>query len=176
MARRMDRKVIKLEAAFGSDRQAIVVKRNQDLIVADLMQDVERTFKIPMAEQVIFHKGTSLCDYPNEKLETLGVENNHTIRITRDPELPNRSPRPPVMRNMLPNGAMMMMPNNGGGGGGASGRTSPPAMMMNNSSRYHPNGGYNAGGSALDPVSYLKEIAPQRVPDPTPYQMQIYKF
>lgn len=156
MARRMDRKVIKLEAAFGSDRQSIVVKRNQDLVVADLMEDIQRSFKIPMAEQVIFHKGTSLCDYPNEKLETLGVENNHMIRITRDSDLPNRSPRPPVIRNMLPNG-----------------RPQSPPMMSQQSARYMPNGYSSA--TALDPVSYLKEIAPQRVPDPTPYQMQVYK-
>lgn len=164
MARRMDRKVIKLETAFGSDRQSIVVKRNQDLVVSDLMEEVQRVFKIPMNEQVIFHKGTSLCDYPSEKLENLGVENNHMIRITRDPDLPNRSPRPPVMRNVLPNGAM------------TTGRLSP-MLAQQQSARYQPQNGYAsaANNGGLDPVSYLKEIAPQRVPDPTPYQMQVYK-
>ena len=93
MARRMDRKTIKLEAAFGSERQFIIVNRKQDLIVRDLMEEVQRVFKIPIDEEVIFHKGTNLCDFVNETLENLGVENNHTIRITRDPELPNRSPR-----------------------------------------------------------------------------------
>jgi hypothetical protein len=93
MARRMDRKVIKLEAAFGSDRQSIVIKRNQDLIVQDLMEDIQRIFKIPIEEQVVFHKGTNLCDFIHETLENLGVENNNPIRVTRDPELPKRSPR-----------------------------------------------------------------------------------
>ena len=89
----MDRKTVKLEAAFGSERQFIVVNRKQDLIVRDLMEEVQRVFKIPIDEQVIFHKGTNLCDFIHESLETLGVENNHTIRVTRDPDLPNRSPR-----------------------------------------------------------------------------------
>lgn len=93
MARRMDRKVIKLEAAFGSERQFIVVTRSQDLVVRDLMEDVQKTFKIPMNEQVIFHKGTNLCDFPSETLEHLGVENNQPIRVTRDSELPLRTAR-----------------------------------------------------------------------------------
>ena len=68
MARRMDRKVIKLEAAYGSERQTIYVKRNQDLIVRDLMEEVQNVFKIPMDEQVVFHKGTNLCDFVNQTL------------------------------------------------------------------------------------------------------------
>lgn len=136
MARRMDRKVIKLEAAYGSERQFILVKRNQDLVVRDLMEDVQKVFKIPVEEQVIFHKGTNLCDFVNEKLETLGIENNHSIRVTRDPQLPLRSPRSRQTYNSLG----------------------------------QPNQNNN-----LDPVSYLKEIAPNRVPDPTPYQVQVFK-
>ncbi|CAF0880474.1 unnamed protein product [Brachionus calyciflorus] len=93
MARRMDRKVIKLEAAYGSERQFIVVTRGQDLVVRDLMEDIQKNFKIPMDQQVVFHKGTNLCDFPGEKLEQLGVENNHQIRVTRDPELPARTSR-----------------------------------------------------------------------------------
>ncbi|RNA00886.1 hypothetical protein BpHYR1_038497 [Brachionus plicatilis] len=93
MARRMDRKVIKLEAAYGSERQFIVVTRSQDLIVRDLMEDVQKAYKIPMNEQVIFHKGTNLCDFPTDTLEQLGVENNHPIRVTRDSELPLRTAR-----------------------------------------------------------------------------------
>lgn len=159
----MDRKVIKLEAAFGSERQSIVVKRNQELVVADVMEDVQRVYKIPIAEQVIFHKGTNLCDFPSEKLENLGVENNHMIRITRDPELPNRSPRPPVIRNPV---------------GMTSGQMSPRMMqqqMMQPGQGQGMTPRYPNGAGGLDPVSYLKEIAPQRVPDPTPYQMQVYK-
>jgi hypothetical protein len=147
MARRMDRKVIKLEAAYGSERQTVYVKRNQDLIVRDLMEEVQHVFKIPIEELVIFHKGTNLGEYMHQTLENLGVENNHQIRVTRDPELPNRSPR---SRNII----QQMPPNNG--------TMRPP-----------PN--YNAQ-QGMDPVSYLKEIAPQRVPDHTPYQVRVYKY
>ena len=58
MARRMDRKVIKLECAFGPERQPILVKRDHDLVVRDLMQEIQKTYRIPMEEQVVFHKGT----------------------------------------------------------------------------------------------------------------------
>lgn len=147
MARRMDRKVIKLEAAYGSERQTIYVKRNQDLIVRDLMEEVQVMFKIPIDEQVIFHKGTNLCDFINQSLENLGIENNHQIRITRDPELPQRSPR---NRSLLQSNAQMMRPQND---------------ITN----------LNSQQKGLDPLSYLKEISPQRVPDPTPHQVKIYK-
>lgn len=93
MARRADRKVIKLETAFGSERNWLIVKRNQDLVVRNVMEDVEKQFKIPIDQQVIFHKGKNLCDTPNESLEALGVENNNLVRITNDPTLPSRSPR-----------------------------------------------------------------------------------
>jgi hypothetical protein len=89
----MDRKVIKLETAHGSERNWLIVKRSHDLIVRNIMEDIQKQFKIPMDEQVVFHKGKNLCDYPNETLENLGIENNNLIRITRDPELPNKSPR-----------------------------------------------------------------------------------
>lgn len=111
MARRMDRKVIKLEAAYGSERQFIVVTRSQDLVVRDLMEDVQKTFKIPMNEQVIFHKGTNLCDFPNETLEHLGVENNHPIRVTRDSELPLRTARSREIQAALSSNNMFSAPN-----------------------------------------------------------------
>ena len=91
--RRMDRKVIKLETAIGSSRDWLIVKRNHDLIVRNIQEDIMRQFKIPIEELVVFHKGKNLCDYPNETLESLGVENNNLIRITRDQTLPTRSPR-----------------------------------------------------------------------------------
>lgn len=140
MARRMDRRVIKLEAAYGSERQFIVVKRNQELIVRDVMEEINRVFRIPMDELVIFHKGTNLCDYVNEKLENLGVENNHPIRVCRDEELVKRSPR----------GKAQFQYDD------MTGHRQPQ-------------------NRALSPVSYLKEIAPDRVPDPTPYKVQMYK-
>lgn len=111
MARRMDRKVIKLEAAFGSERQFIVVTRSQDLVVRDLMEDVQKTFKIPMNEQVIFHKGSNLCDFPSETLEHLGVENNHPIRVTRDSELPMRTARLRESEMALSSKNMFVSPN-----------------------------------------------------------------
>jgi hypothetical protein len=159
MARRMDRKVIKLEAAFGSERQFILVKRNQDLIVRDLMEEVQKIFKIPIDEQVIFHKGNNLCDFVNEKLEALGIENNHMVRVTRDPELPKRSPRPQqqLVKNQPLNAAYHQQP-----------QIYPSYQNGPNNFNNHQNG--------LDPLSYLKEISPQRVPDPTPYQVQVYKY
>ena len=45
---------------------------------------------------------------------------------------------------------------------------SPRSVNSTNSVYSRPTG-------ALDPISYLKEISPQRVPDPTPYQIQMYK-
>ena len=87
MSRRMDYKVIKLECAYGSDRQHIVVNRSQDLTVNDLMQDIHRIYKIPLEELVIFHRGTTISDFPNERLENLGVENNHQIKINHDQTL-----------------------------------------------------------------------------------------
>lgn len=147
MALRGDRKVIKLEAAYGSERQFIVIKRNQDLIVHDVLEEIQKTFKIPVDQQVIFHKGTNLCDFPSEKLENLGIENNHLVRITRDQELPSRSPRSRLAYIQQANNLM----NNG--------------IIQNNK--------FNTG---LDSVSYLKEISPQRVPDPTPFQVQVYKY
>jgi hypothetical protein len=158
MARRMDRKVIKLEAAFGSERQFVLVRRNQDLIVHDLMEEVQKIFKIPINEQVIFHKGTNLCDFLNEKLEALGIENNNQIRITRDSELPKRSPRPQQqLAKSQPTNAAYQQP-----------QIYPSYQNGPNNMNNHQNG--------LDPLSYLKEISPQRVPDPTPYQVQVYKY
>lgn len=168
----MDRKVIKLEAAFGSERVPIVVNRKQDLVVMDVMEDVQKVMKIPINEQVIFHKGTNLCDFPTEKLENLGVENNHTIRVTRDSELPSRSPRAPMTRNYVVSGNGVSYPPIGG--------TSPTMMNVqgqgsgpfNSATSPRYANGYSGG---LDPVSYLKEITPNRVSDPNPYQMQAYK-
>lgn len=158
MARRMDRKVIKLEAALGSERQFIVITRKEDLIVRDVMEEVNKVFKIPMDVQVIFHKGTNLCDFMNSTLESLGVENNHPIRVCRDDDLLNKSPRSKQSymygNNTNNNGNMNNMNNN----------------MMNNNS-YN----YNQPNRPLSPVSYLKEISPGRVPDPTPHQVQMYK-
>lgn len=170
----MDRKVIKLEAAFGSDRQAIVVKRNRDLLVSDVMEDIARVFKIPVDEQVIFHRGTNLSDFPNEPLENLGVENNNVIRVTRDPELPSRSPRrvntdraSPVMMmgNGVGSGGMM---GNGGGGSGV--------MMTGGGPGTSPRYVNGYAGDGLDPISYLKEVSPFSSRQPNNYQMQSFKW
>ena len=141
MARRMDRKVIKLEAALGSERQFIVVTRKQDLIVRDVMEEVQKVYKIPMEVQTVFHKGTNLCDFMDSTLESLGVENNHPIRVCRDDDLLNKSPRSKQSYN----------------------------SNINNSNNN------NQTNRKLSPVSYLKEISPGRVPDPTPHQVQMYK-
>ena len=92
--RPISRNIIKLEAAHGPDRQQIVIKRNQDLIVLDVLEDLQNIFRIPVEEQLIFHKGKNICNFKNETLEKLGMENLDQIKILRDSELPYRtSPR-----------------------------------------------------------------------------------
>ncbi|CAF3820505.1 unnamed protein product [Rotaria sordida] len=83
MARRQDRKVIKIEAAYGSDRQTFIVKRNYDLRVRDVQEDAATTFRIPIDQLILYWKGRNICETPNELLETLGIENNHTMRVCR---------------------------------------------------------------------------------------------
>lgn len=56
MARRQDRKVIKIEAAYGSDRQTFIVKRNYDLRVRDVQEDAAKVFKMPVDELVLYWK------------------------------------------------------------------------------------------------------------------------
>ncbi len=56
MARRQDRKVIKIEAAYGSDRQTIIVKRNYDLRVRDVQEDAAKVFKMPLDQIILYWK------------------------------------------------------------------------------------------------------------------------
>jgi hypothetical protein len=56
MARRQDRKVIKIEAAYGSDRQTFTVKRNYELHVRDVQEDAGKAFKIPTDEIILYWK------------------------------------------------------------------------------------------------------------------------
>ncbi len=56
MARRQDRKVIKIEAAYGSDRQTVIVKRNYDLRVRDLQEDISKVFKMPLDQIILYWK------------------------------------------------------------------------------------------------------------------------
>ncbi|CAF1953415.1 unnamed protein product [Rotaria magnacalcarata] len=83
MARRPDRKVIKIEAAYGSDRQTIIVKRNYDLRVRDIQEDASKVFKMPLDQIILYWKGRNICETPNELLEILGIENNHQMRVCR---------------------------------------------------------------------------------------------
>ncbi len=156
MSRRLAGNVIKLEVYFGADRQTIMIRRNQDLVVRDVMEEIEKAIGIPFEEQVIFHKGNNLSEYMDTTLEQLGIENNHPIRINRDPLLPKRSPR------------QNRSPNNGMGHQQMISGYPQDHMMMNNQVP-------QVVQHSLDPKSYLKEIQPGRVPDPTPYQVQLYK-
>ncbi|CAF3553054.1 unnamed protein product [Adineta steineri] len=83
MARRQDRKIIKLEAAYGSDRQTFIVKRDYELHVRDVTDEAGKQFKIPSDQVILFWKGRNICERPDELLETLGIENNNTMRICR---------------------------------------------------------------------------------------------
>ncbi len=56
MARRQDRKVIKLEASYGSDRQTFIVKRDQDLRVRDVQEDASKVFKMPLDQIILYWK------------------------------------------------------------------------------------------------------------------------
>jgi hypothetical protein len=56
MARRQDRKVLKIEAAYGSDRQTLIVKRNYDLRVCDLQEDAAKVFKMPVDQIILYWK------------------------------------------------------------------------------------------------------------------------
>lgn len=56
MARRQDRKVIKIEAAYGSDRQTFIVKRNSDLRVRDVQEDAASLFRIPIDQIILYWK------------------------------------------------------------------------------------------------------------------------
>ena len=56
MARRQDRKVIKLEAAYGSDRQTFIVKRDYDLRVRDVQEDASKVFKMPLEQIILYWK------------------------------------------------------------------------------------------------------------------------
>ncbi len=171
----MDRKVIKLEAAYGSERQFIVVKRNQDLIVRDVMEEINRVFKIPMDVQTVFHKGTNLCDFMNETLENLGVENNHPIRICRDEELLNKSPR---SKQSYMYGNNNSNSNSNGNYNYNNNLNNNTINNNNNNNQQYNNQQYNNQYQAnrpLSPVSYLKEISPGRVPDPTPHKVHLYK-
>lgn len=62
MARRQDRKVIKIEAAYGSDRQTIIVKRNYDLRVRDVQEDASKVFKMPLDQIILYWKVNSSID------------------------------------------------------------------------------------------------------------------
>ncbi len=56
MARRQDRRVIKIEASYGSDRQTFIVKRNYDLHVSDVQEDAAKVFKIPTDQIILYWK------------------------------------------------------------------------------------------------------------------------
>lgn len=162
MSRRLAGNVIKLEVYFGADRQTIMIRRERDLIVRDIMEEVEKTLGIPVYEQVIFHKGNNLTDHIDVTLEHLGVENNHPIRINHDPEIGQRSPR--IMEKFMHQQGMQQPQ-----------QQQQQQHGQNQPQQYQQQApSYQAQQAPMDPQSYLKEIAPSRVPDPTPYQVQVY--
>lgn len=68
MARRQDRRVIKIEAAYGSDRQTFIVKRNYELRVRDVQEDASKTFRMPV-DQIVLYWKVSRLDF-NEQSKT----------------------------------------------------------------------------------------------------------
>ena len=71
MARRQDRKVIKLEAAHGSDRQTFIIKRTYDLRVLDVLEDASKLFKIPVDSLVLYWKVNNSIIYVHKSIEIL---------------------------------------------------------------------------------------------------------
>lgn len=159
MSRRLAGNVIKLEVYFGADRQTIMIRRERDLVVRDIMEEVEKNYGIPIYEQVIFHKGNNLTDHIDVTLEQLGVENNHPIRINHDAEIGQRSPR-----------LMAKLQHQMGHQQGQNQQMQPQQYQQQAHNYQAP----HIQQAPLDPQSYLKEISPGRVPDPTPYQVQVY--
>ncbi|CAF3646864.1 unnamed protein product [Adineta steineri] len=111
MARRQDRKVIKIEAAYGSDRQTFIVKRDYDLRVRDVQEDAAKVFKMPLEEIILYWKGRNICNTPNELLETLGIENNHQMRVCREDDPTQQNRRRELLSNTAPN--QQNVPSNG---------------------------------------------------------------
>ncbi|CAF1156405.1 unnamed protein product [Adineta ricciae] len=102
MARRQDRKVIKIEAAYGSDRQTLIVKRDYDLRVRDVQEDASKAFKMPLEQIILYWKGRNICNTPNELLETLGIENNHQMRVCREDDPAQQNRRRELLSNQQP--------------------------------------------------------------------------
>jgi hypothetical protein len=99
-----DERCIKLEVAYGSDRQFVVVDSvdKRQVNVSDLKRRINKALKVPADEQVLFFKGSNITDHDQDTLYSLGIQNNQLVRLTRDPDLPAKSPK--SRRSYLNNG------------------------------------------------------------------------
>ena len=74
---------VKLQLEFGGDIHEISVPayNGAEPTVADLMNVVERDFRVPRALQTLNHGGTSLHPYPHHPLSHFGIRNLGKIRL-----------------------------------------------------------------------------------------------
>ena len=97
--RQVPQDVLKLYAAFGSERENVVVNGAKPLVIADLTSSLSRIFKIPPEQQFIVYRGKNLHEYQDDTpLDTFGIENNSPITVwskgnPNDTQLDLRIPR-----------------------------------------------------------------------------------
>lgn len=74
---------VKLQLHFGGDIHEISVPayNGAEPTVADLMNVVERDFRVPRALQNLVFHGQDLHPYPNEPLSRFGIKNLGAIRL-----------------------------------------------------------------------------------------------
>ncbi|CAF4359005.1 unnamed protein product [Rotaria sp. Silwood2] len=74
---------VKLQLHFGGDVHEISVPayNGAEPTVTDLMNVVERDFRVPRALQNLVFHGQELHPYPNEPLSRFGIKNLGTIRL-----------------------------------------------------------------------------------------------
>ncbi|CAF0967460.1 unnamed protein product [Rotaria sordida] len=74
---------VKLQLHFGGDIHEISVPayNGAEPTVTDLMNVIERDFRVPRALQNLVFHGQELHSYPNEPLSRFGIKNLGTIRL-----------------------------------------------------------------------------------------------
>ncbi|CAF1211963.1 unnamed protein product [Didymodactylos carnosus] len=82
---------VKLQLHFGGDVHEINVPayNGAEPTVLDLMNVIERDFRVPKALQTIVFTGQDLHQYPNEPLSRFGIKNLATIRLVGRMAPPN---------------------------------------------------------------------------------------
>lgn len=67
---------------MGSQKEYILVHGQKPILISDLKNEINRSFRIPLDQQFILFKGNNLHEYSDETpLETFGLENNSAISV-----------------------------------------------------------------------------------------------